>query len=531
MTSRRAGPAAAILAAVTVAPTLSAQEGFEWRPEDRVVLTSFHLVSGMTRDERTLYVASEGGLQLIDLFSGRWEDPSTIEDGYPVDEGPSALTYDGGARVVWLGTVAGSVYTFQTDFQRWRLEAAPGVGPVLALVPASDGVDGGVLVRTPTGWFRVSGFGGGAEPVAPDRLPPEARLRMLPPEERLARLEPAFGAVRGTLTIDQAGRHWPLTDFVRGDGPHEYWLGTAGDNVYRYDARFYEASARPFGLLTPGSSALAADGDWLWVGGDGRGPRRGPVRARWDLQEWRQYESGVVPAPPERVEDIHVGEAAVWLAAASGLYRFDRASEAWTQVGGVLGRIGVRRIEPSRVGGLWVATDRGLIRVADDGDPGEAYFQGRRVRAVREGADGVWLGGDAGLIRMDREGRVQGVLPGAAPPPQGPIVDLAYDHGTLWAATPDALWRYDGRGVWEGPLREMVGGVGRVNRLRVTGDALWVVGDQGVARRVADGSGWRYLSVGRDLPTGPTVDVLVTDRYVFVSTAGGMVRLERRRGY
>jgi hypothetical protein len=77
----------------------------------------------------------------------------------------------------------------------------------------------------------------------------------------------------------------------------------------------------------------------------------------------------------------------------------------------------------------------------------------------------------------------------------------------------------------------VVGGVGRIHRLRVTGDAVWVVGDAGVARRIADGSGWRYLTVGRDLPVGPAVDVLVTDDHVFVSTRVGAVRLVRRRGY
>ncbi len=511
------------------APGISAQEGFTWRPEDRVILTSFHLVSGMARDERRLYAASEGGLQVVDLFSGGWEDPSTAEDGYPVDEGPTAATYDPTDRVVWLGTVAGNLHAYQTDFQRWRLEAAPGVGPVLALTPATLEGDEGVLMRTPTGWYHVSRFGG-VRPVPPDRIPPGAQIEALPPEERLSRLEPAYGAARSTLTVDGAGRAWPLTDFVKGDRPSEYWLGTAGNNLYRYDARFYEAESRPFGLLTGGSAALAEDGPWIWIGGDGRGPRRGPVRARWNLQEWQQFESGVVPAPPEFVEDIHVGEEAVWLASVSGLYRFDRGGGTWQQVGGVLGRTPIRRVVPAVDGGLWAAAERGLVRVAPDGTPGDVFFQGRAVRAVLDAAGGVWLGGDVGLLQMDREGRIQGLPPGASPPPQGPIVDLVSDRGTLWGATSDALWRYDGL-EWEGPLREVTGSVGRIVRLRVTGDALWVVGRTGVARRTADGSGWTYLIVGRDLPESLVADVLVNSSHVFVSTAVGTVRLERRRGY
>ena len=190
----------------------------------------------------------------------------------------------------------------------------------------------------------------------------------------------------------------------------------------------------------------------------------------------------------------------------------------------------VRRVVPSVEGGVWAATDRGLVRVASDGTPGPTFFQGRAVRAAYDGGGSIWVGGDQGLLHMDREGRVQAPTPGVAPPPQGPIVDLVSDEGELWAATPSALWRFDGL-EWQGPLREVVGQVGRLERLRSTGGALWAVGESGVARRQADGGGWTYLVVDRDLPAGPVADVLVTERHVFVATAVGAVRLERRRGY
>ena len=122
------------------AAAVSAQEGFNWRPEDRVVLTSFHLVSGMTRDERWVYSASEGGLQMLDMASGWFSPPSTVEDGYPVMEGPGPVAYEPGRRVVWLGTAAGTLHTFQVDFHRWRLEASPGVGPILAIVAIPGGL-------------------------------------------------------------------------------------------------------------------------------------------------------------------------------------------------------------------------------------------------------------------------------------------------------------------------------------------------------------------------------------------------------
>jgi len=321
-----------------------------------------------------------------------------------------------------------------------------------------------------------------------------------------------------------------MTDFAEAEGPSQYWLGTAGNNLYKFDARFHEAVHRGFGLLTPGAGAVALDQDGgLWIGGDGRGPRRGVVRASPDLQEWRQFESGVDLVPPERVEDVLVTSDAAWFASVSGLYRRDRGSGNWAQAGGTVGRMPVRRLASSE-DGLWAATDRGLVHIAADGTPDGSFFQGRAVYAVLEHGDAVLVGGAAGLVRMDSDGRVAAPPADATPPPPGPIVDIARDGSDVWAATPDALWRFDGRG-WEGPLREAPSALGRVHRLRVTGGALWVTGDGGAARRQADGSGWQYLVLDRDLPAGPVFDVVVTREHVFAATPAGLVRLERRRGY
>ncbi len=361
------------------------------------MLTSFHLVSGMTRDDRQLYAASEGGLQILDLLSGRWQQPSTMEDGYPVDEGPAAAAYDPFERVVWLGTTTGGLHSYQVDFGRWRLEASPGLGPIVAILPLSEDRGEGVLVRTPTGWYLVERFSGAVRPLPPGQLPPEAAALEAPAHERLRLLEPAYAAAGATLTADRGGRTWPVTSFVAGDRPGVYWLGTAGDNLYRLDVRFLEAEPRPFGLLTSGSGALAVDAGWLWIGGDGRGPRRGPVRAGHDLQQWRQYEAGIVPAPSELVEDILVPADAVWFGGRGGLYRLDRRSDRWLQVAGVGGRLPVRRLAAVE-GGLWAATDLGLVRVSADGAVEGTFFEGRAVHAVVAANGGIWgrhLGGHA----------------------------------------------------------------------------------------------------------------------------------------
>ncbi|NIR41799.1 MAG: hypothetical protein GWO22_39520, partial [Actinobacteria bacterium] len=64
----------------------------------------------------------------------------------------------------------------------------------MAILPFSDGMDEGVLARTPTGWYVVERFSGTVRPLPPGQLPDQAAILELPAHERLRRLEPAYAA-------------------------------------------------------------------------------------------------------------------------------------------------------------------------------------------------------------------------------------------------------------------------------------------------------------------------------------------------
>src|SRR5690606_18474141 len=120
----------------------------------------------------------------------------------------------------------------------------------------------------------------------------------------------------------------------------------------------------PFGLLTRGVGTIAADGEELWFGGDGRGPRRGVTRADRSLQRWDHFEAQHDGAPAGYVADVLPTTDAVWFAASDGLYRHDRRSGTWRRFGEADGlpTAEVTALAPAPTG-LWVGTRRGVVAV------------------------------------------------------------------------------------------------------------------------------------------------------------------------
>src|SRR5690606_24457736 len=201
-------------------------------------------------------------------------------------------------------------------------------GPVLRIV--SDGSSGEVFIATPGGWMRLGRGSLFPEPVPPGAVPD--RLGDLSPESALRRLDPFFGAIRGTLTLDERLRRWPITDVEPADRPARFWVATRGGNLLYYDSRRMSVDWLAYGVLTRGVGALGSDGGQIWFGGDGRGMRRGVTVASAGLQRWKHYEPEYDGAPAGHVWDILAATAAVWFAASDGLYRLERAAGRWQRL-------------------------------------------------------------------------------------------------------------------------------------------------------------------------------------------------------
>jgi len=526
--SRRRAAAFLLLFLLPPVAGAATQESPRWRPEDRTVLTAFHLITGMARDDQRLYAASPGGLQILDLFSERWELPSTATEGFPAIGGSGGVAYDSFNRAVFLGTLEGELYRFEVDLRRWTREPSPGVGPILRLVAFQERGEDGLYLLSPAGWFRYSRFSPFPSPIPGGRPPPGLLGEDASPEVRLGRLDPAFEALQGTL-LREGGRRWPLTDFTPARSQGVFWLGSAGGGLYRYDSRIGTAEPLAFGLLSAGSAALGRAGSRIWFGGDGAGPRRGVAVGGDDLQGWRHFdEVSGSGAPGARVEDILLEEdGSGWFAASDGLRRM--AGERWARIPGPAGDRGVRRVARTSDGVVWGASPQGLLRV-DPGGVGSRLLPGAPLSAVVASGDTVWAGGEEGVQGMTAGGALPTFLPGS-PSPRG-TVDLALVGGELWAATSDALWRRGPAG-WEGPLREVALSLGTLSRLRTGEDgALWVGGRGGAGRLDGSSGGWTLFLVGEDLPAGPVEDILpVGGERVYLATPVGVVRMAwtRRR--
>ncbi|WP_412061363.1 response regulator [Rubrivirga sp. IMCC45206] len=151
-------------------------------------------------------------------------------------------------------------------------------------------------------------------------------------------------------------------------------------------------------------------------------------------------------------------------------------------------------------GRLWVATDRGLAVVGDDGRarmrPDEV-LQGRAVRDLADGPDGaLWAATDRGLVRI-RAGEARWLRPEAGAP-SGPLQAVLLDgSGALWLSGRRALHRLllaDANAVLDGD-RERVhtvtllpsqGHLGASNRLwgaaQAADGSLWIPSYKGVTR-------------------------------------------------
>jgi ligand-binding sensor domain-containing protein len=513
--------ACALIAAPLAVLPAAGQDGRPWYPEDRFIITDFAELGAVAADMRRVYAASPYGIQIYDAVAERWEPPITAETGFPLGRRPTALAFDPAREALWLGTANGELHLFALHPGRWeRHGTVP--GEVQRIVAGADPRGGAVFILTRGGWYRTDGFG---LPVRAAAVPQAAQEQAQPPEARVSTEDPGFRAIAATVAVDGRHRRWAIVDAAPGHRPGSWWLATRGAHLFRYDAWQGSASSMPFGIVSRGVTALALDGDAVWYGGDGLGPRRGVTRGGLNLQQWRSWldEDG---APRGEVRAILPLHDAVWFASSDGVYRLDRRSARWRRVteGDGLAGLEASALAGRAAGGLWVGTRRGVARLSPAGAVEATYSLGaRRVNALHARGDTLWIGTDAGLMALSEGGEP------VRTPVTGRVVGVAMDGAErLWAATEDALYRRDAGG-WVGPLREAgVGGAGRIATLVAAHGVLWVGGSGGVAALDAAGT-WSYYRAGADLPAGPVRALVVTDGELWAGTPAGAVRVRWRR--
>jgi hypothetical protein len=309
---------------------------------------------------------------------------TTLEDGYPANELPSALAVDEASTDVWLGTAQGSVYRYRSVPPRWDQVGFAMGGSVIAIV-APPSLRDDVYIQTATGWFRAGRISVGVRPVSPAELPPG----VVAAARAQRSLDPSLASFRATLGLDPRNRRWPLTVAVPGFTPETYFFGTRGAFFFAFDARRATSDWFWFGAPARGVSALTVTSERVWVGADGSGPRDGLTEFSNDLQRWTLHDPQD-GAPRGPITHIAAHGSEVFAASRDGVHRWSNGR--WERIG-FEDATSVAFVGSA----LWVGTRRGVY--LEQSVPLQ-LLPGTFVNRVRALGSEVWAATREGLFQI-----------------------------------------------------------------------------------------------------------------------------------
>jgi ligand-binding sensor domain-containing protein len=512
-----------------------------FRPDERVHLTDFSVVTAIAASPYWVYAATTGGLTMYDRRFQRWALPVTPLDGYPARPRRVLVALaDPGEESVWLGLSDGWA-RYSPEIRRW--EGGLTGGPVRNLMFDADDPVSGIYLDVAGQWAFLPR--GGMIPVSGRPLPQPAR-RIVPLDAQTAfRLAPAAEALRPILLTDARLRSHRFTSAARSTDREEIFFGTDGMGVVRVDLLTSQAERLPTGLLAPAVGAVASGPDGVWAASIvtrvafSHGPveRRGLTFVGKDLSESRTVEGPAVQGLGfVLARQVLVWHGTVWVATEIGLVRVDPAGaelSASTLMAGLPSPV-VHALAPAP-DGVWVGTRSGLAHVSDVGVV---------TRVARDFTDGIlsllvvgdtlWVGSASGLGTL---------LPGEtsllaaraldrAPALRTRILSLTRVGRTIVAATTEHVgWRDPDTGEWR--AERPTAPVGRIAMVRgdpdggaETSGGVWLGGTGGLTFWRLGGAATRVLRYPGDLP-GNVRDLALDQRFLWVATDEGLVRFDR----
>lgn len=518
----RPSPSSLLLLVPLFSAPLAAQS--RWRPEDRTVVGSFTHITAVAASYNTTFVTS------LDAVV-QWQ-AGTRRFGLPVPaEVPGGLARVSAGLVdpldesLWLQESNGWIH-YEPLLQRWSEGFAS--GPVLQIALDRSDPSGALYLRTARGWESaprgaLSSFPSAAprQPIVPNTLLDAYRQNPQIDANRAAILAaPGVGMARYTCAArapDDSG--WWLGTDARGllflpfaaAIPVRYPLGLPGDRV--------------------GAIFTAPGGVWALTEREAVAPAAlSFVAQQLDTVDWRLGDP-VFGQPFNAVRRLIGVDTALWAATDQGAIAFPisggRARRLSTSDGMPDPRVFA---EAAEHGNVYFGTWAGIGELRDSAgrlrvERIASAFADRALALTARG-DTLWVGTLNGLFRW---------LPGqgdivqergwdSSPRFRKPVVSLIWRADTLVAVTSDeAFWRDPGTGGWtEGPVLSATIGPLRV---AVDGDAgLWIGGTRGIGFARLGSQLQRPQVVGDALPAAVN-DLAIDDRYLWVATDSGLVRL------
>jgi hypothetical protein len=515
------------IAGTAAATPLSAQA--PWDPEDRAYLTDLTRVTAIAVTHQVLYAATPHGLAVYDRPFARWRETLPWPDG-PGTPFVTAAVADPSDDAVYLA--GQSRWLLWRAFGRvWEAGVLPGQADLVVLDARDPGR--GAYYRVGGRWYLVPRTGGAAFP-ATDTPPPGRRIGPLSAAE-LRQRAPAFDVARLRIERDELLRPWPVTAAAAAPVTGDLYVATDGNGVFRLDPQGYEVERLPAGVLGTVIGAVGERDGLVCAGSDDRlgTRRRGLTCMREDLREATYYERGpgLAELPGQSFRDIALDEGGVWAATDQGLLRVARRGGAVTQLRAAddLPSDDVRAVL-TLGGGAWVGTVHGLAFVSDTGrrlevDPSEVVV-GVYALALRR--EVLWVASNAGALarpaRPDSFGVVARLAVEGHPLADEVLAIGAGPRGLLLATRTRLVWVNDTAAHYLPPAP---GTIGEVRAILPDGEGFWIAGRSGLALAHPERRAITPVLGRGDLP-GPVTDATVSRDYLWIATERGLVRFRKR---
>jgi len=453
--------------------------------EDWVSYGVFRYVTSMDMDDEYIYIGTTGGVMRYDRWKEEWDTPLTTSSGLPGNH-VLDLVVDSEEHEIVFFTRRGAS-RFDPFLERFRMSGS--------LPP----------VRSPDGYHYPELF-------------PDFELNY-------------YRTNGGAYLTDPYLRRFSLTAHLTDDWDY-LWVGTAGLGAGRARLRSGRLKMLPFGLMGRNVTALAFDGDQLWIGGISPWDEEaGITRAGRDLQTWDHFEARYLfGLDSDDVTAIAPGSTDVWVGTLYGLCRYDKDGENWSTLTTFQGLADDWVTDLVRDGDiLWVGTSRGANMITLLGDSlavAQVPLVGQqKIYDIEMGPEFVWFGAEEGVYALDRT--LNRWLKFTSPDGtiERTVTAVSDDGDEVWFGTTVGLTRYDRSSrQWDWhPFGQQIQ-AGHIICLEAGPRAVWAGTENGLWKLRRQTGRWRVFTTEDGLLDNTVQSILVDGAYLWLGTPQGLTR-------
>jgi ligand-binding sensor domain-containing protein len=437
-------------------------------------------VTGLAESNEAIYVATTGGIRRYDRFTQKWLPPLTKLDGLP-DSRIQRIVFDPDSRELWFDTPSGS--------GRW----IEGLQTILL------------------------GGGGPAQSFGP------RAISQIPP------VIPPFGYYIDNKRIIGPHQDFAITQTLV-DSWKNLWIATWGLGVGMANLNDQQLHFDLYGPINENVTALASDGNTIWIGGEDtyRAPARGISRYDLSTQAWEYFEADhIIGLENPQILTILSDSTTVWFGTHKGLVRYNKARKRWLTYRDTenWGRINALAKDRHI---LWMGSERGLALLDTRADSLDRVSgsESAIIYTLATGPTHIWAGTESGLYACARGSRTWRAVSDEHNYTKRAVRALTVHDSILWMATelPASLLGFHvGTQTWqEFPLAEIAGS----HRIDLAADArhVWVSSDRGAFHFDISNHTWTRYHTGEGLIHPRVQAVLSGSGDVWFGTAEGLSR-------